>query len=56
MSNYLSKFHTALSQFLNYPVALESSDEPERLLYLAVPKDIVLGFGSPTIGEKLASA
>lgn len=31
--------HTALGQFLNYRIALETSDEPERVLYLAVPID-----------------
>jgi XisH protein len=35
----ISEFHTALGQFLNYQVALEVSDEPERILYLAVPTD-----------------
>ncbi|NET29633.1 XisH family protein [Okeania sp. SIO1I7] len=32
----LSSFHTALGQFLNYRIMLEVND-PERLLYLAVP-------------------
>lgn len=40
----ISEFHTALGQFLNYRIALESSDEPERVLYLAVPKDIYQTF------------
>lgn len=35
----ISEFHTALGQFLNYRTALEISDEPERVLYLAVPSD-----------------
>ncbi len=35
----VSEFHTALGQFLNYRVALEISDEPDRILYLAVPQD-----------------
>lgn len=35
----ISEFHTALGQFLNYRIALEVSDEPERILYLAVPTD-----------------
>ncbi|MEM9218274.1 MAG: XisH family protein [Cyanobacteria bacterium P01_F01_bin.150] len=35
----ISEFHTALGQFLNYKIALEVSDEPERVLYLAVPND-----------------
>ncbi len=35
----ISEFHTALGQFLNYRIALEISNEPERVLYLAVPTD-----------------
>ncbi len=35
----ISQFHTALGQFINYRIALEISDEPERILYLAIPKD-----------------
>ena len=35
----ISEFHTALGQFLNYLMAIEVSDEPERTLYLAVPTD-----------------
>jgi Holliday junction resolvase-like predicted endonuclease len=33
----ISEFHTALGQFLNYRIALEGSEEPNRMLYLAVP-------------------
>lgn len=40
----ISEFHTALGQFLNYRIVLEASDEPERRLYLAVPRDIYLTF------------
>ena len=40
----ISEFHTALGQFLNYRIALDSSDEPERILYLAVPKDVYQTF------------
>lgn len=43
-SSNISEFHTALGQFLNYRIALESSDEPERVLYLAVPKDVYKTF------------
>jgi XisH protein len=35
----ISAFHTALGQFLNYRIAIEVSDEPERILYLAIPRD-----------------
>jgi len=34
----ISDFHTALGQFLNYRIMLEIN-EPERLLYLAVPRE-----------------
>ena len=40
----ISEFHTALGQFLNYRIAIESSDEPERILYLAIPKDVYQTF------------
>ena len=40
----ISEFHTALGQFLNYSIAIESSHEPERILYLAVPKDVYQTF------------
>ncbi|MEM9273532.1 MAG: XisH family protein [Cyanobacteria bacterium P01_F01_bin.143] len=40
----ISEFHTALGQFLNYRIALETSEEPERILYLAVPKDVYQTF------------
>ena len=40
----ISEFHTALGQFLNYRIALETSDEPERVLYLAVPRDVYQTF------------
>ena len=35
----ISEFHTALGQFLNYRVAIKISEEPDRILYLAVPTD-----------------
>lgn len=35
----ISEFHTALGQLLNYQAALEVSNEPERILYLATPTD-----------------
>lgn len=34
----LTEFHLALGQFMNYKVAL-SKQEPDRVLYLAIPKD-----------------
>lgn len=35
----ISEFHTALGQFINYRFALKA-DDPERTLYLAVPREI----------------
>lgn len=40
----ISEFHTALGQCLNYRIALEASEEPDRILYLAVPKDVYQTF------------
>jgi hypothetical protein len=40
----ISEFHTALGQFLNYRIALEVSQEPNRILYLAVPGDVYQTF------------
>ena len=34
----MSEFHTALGQFMNYRLALRE-EEPDRILYLAVPSD-----------------
>ncbi|HEY9860575.1 MAG TPA: XisH family protein [Blastocatellia bacterium] len=40
----ISEFHTALGQFLNYRIALEASEEPNRILFLAVPRDVYQTF------------
>lgn len=42
-SSTISEFHRALGQFINYRVALRSVD-PERVLYLAVPKPTYQSF------------
>lgn len=39
----ISEFHTALGQFINYRTALRS-EEPERVLYLAIPSIIYNDF------------
>ena len=39
----ISEFHTALGQFINYRFSLQQV-EPERVLYLAVPKEIYKSF------------
>jgi hypothetical protein len=39
----LTDFHAALGQFLNYRIALDARD-PERVLYLAVPKSAYTAF------------
>ena len=38
-SSTISEFHAAIGQFINYRLALED-DDPDRLLYLAVPENI----------------
>jgi XisH protein len=43
-SSTISEFHTALGQFLNYRIALEASEERDRILYLAVPSDVYQTF------------
>lgn len=43
-SSAISEFHTALGQFLNYRIVLEATDEPDRQLYLAVPRDVYQTF------------
>ncbi|MBW4669245.1 MAG: hypothetical protein KME60_17930 [Cyanomargarita calcarea GSE-NOS-MK-12-04C] len=42
-SSNIYEFHTALGQFINYRTAL-SQKQPERQLYLAVPRTIYLTF------------
>jgi hypothetical protein len=39
----ISEFRTTIGQFINYRIALEE-DDPERLLYLAVPLDVYKRF------------
>ena len=39
----ISQFHQAIGQFFNYRLALEQQ-EPERVLYLAVPSGIYYSF------------
>ena len=43
-SSTISEFHTALGQFLNYRIAIEVSEEPDRILYLAIPTDTYQAF------------
>lgn len=42
-SSAISEFHMALGQYLNYQQALDSVD-PERQLYLAIPRDTYTTF------------
>lgn len=46
----VSEFHTAVGQFLNYRLALAET-EPERTLYLAVPKGIYASLFERTFGR-----
>lgn len=39
----VSEFHTALGQFINYRTIL-ADQEPERILYLAIPADTCNSF------------
>jgi hypothetical protein len=39
----ITEFHVALGQFINYRIALQA-EEPERVLYLAVPVDTYNNF------------
>lgn len=49
----ISEFHAALGQFMNYRLAL-SKQEPDRVLYLAVPSDTYDSFFTqPFIQEVL---
>lgn len=48
----ISEFHTAVGQFINYRIALED-DDPERLLYLAVPLDIYKRFFQNSFIQKV---
>ena len=48
----VSEFHTALGQFLNYQLVLEDND-PERLLYLAIPADAYREFFSMDITQRI---
>jgi hypothetical protein len=45
----ISEFHTALGQFLNYRIAIEVSDEPERILALL---NECMNSGSPSLAGK----
>jgi hypothetical protein len=42
-TSFITDFHSALGQFLDYKVALRDQ-EPERELYLAVPADVYNAF------------
>jgi len=47
----ISEFHTAVGQFFNYRIILETL-EPKRVLYLAIPTDIYQSFfADPVIQE-----
>jgi hypothetical protein len=49
-ASIISEFHTALGQFMNYRLAL-SANEPERQLFLAVPKDVYYDFFQAPFGQ-----
>lgn len=49
-SSIISEFHDALGQYLNYRLGL-ADQEPERVLYLAVPEDIYRSFFQTPFGQ-----
>ena len=52
-TSFLSDFHAALGQYLDYRVALRQK-EPERQLFLAVPLDVYHGiFPSSVCAERM---
>lgn len=50
----ISEFHTAVGQCLNYQVALDKL-EPERILYLAIPKDIYQEFFTDSFVQEVVN-
>lgn len=50
-SSDINEFHTALGQYLNYCQALEEN-EPDRILYLAVPSETYLDFFQLTFVQR----
>lgn len=51
----MEKFHEAMGQAWNYKVVLEEQ-QPNRLLYLAVPEDIYEDFFHSTFGKNVSRA
>lgn len=49
-ASIIAEFHTALGQFMNYRLALEM-EQPERILYLAVPEEIYHNFFQQAFGK-----
>jgi len=53
-SSELYEFHTALGQFINYKTALKR-EEPDRVLFLAVPKETFETFFKYDLIEEIVS-
>lgn len=49
-ASVIAEFHAALGQFMNYRLVLSNS-EPERILYIAVSKDIYKKFFQSDFGK-----
>ncbi len=49
-ASVIAEFHTALGQFMNYRLAL-ANNEPDRILYLAVPEETYLNFFLKPFGQ-----
>ena len=52
--SFVYEFHSVLGQFLNYSLGLEEQD-PERLLYLAVPVQVYTTFFKRSAVQKALS-
>ncbi|TVP66552.1 MAG: fatty-acid oxidation protein subunit alpha, partial [Leptolyngbya sp. LCM1.Bin17] len=50
----ISEFHTALGQFINYRTILAAQD-PDRILYLAVPLDTYSSFFSLKLVQSIVT-
>ncbi len=48
----INEFHSALGQYINYSIAL-SEQEPDRILYLAIPYNIYVTFFSQRFIESV---
>jgi len=50
--SFISEFHATLGQFINYKLALEE-EQPERILYLAIPDEIYQAYFHRPLTQKV---